>query len=97
MSSGPVIEAEDLRFGATRPATGEAAALKRDSGDGSALPQSLSDFKAEERRRILAALAAEGWNRVRAARALGMPRRTFYRRLREYGILGQDEHESAGD
>ncbi len=43
--------------------------------------------RAEERRRILEALEAHGWNRSRAAAALGMPRRTFYRRLKEYGIL----------
>ncbi len=39
-----------------------------------------------ERERILAALAASGWNRVAAAKAMGMSRRTFYRRLGEYGI-----------
>jgi len=27
------------------------------------------------------------WNRVQAAKQLGLPRRTFYRRLKEYGIL----------
>ncbi len=43
--------------------------------------------RAEERRRILEALESHGWNRSRAAEALGMPRRTFYRRLKEYGIL----------
>ena len=35
----------------------------------------------------LAALEATGWNRVKAAAQLGMPRRTFYRRLNDYGIL----------
>jgi len=27
------------------------------------------------------------WNRVQAAKLIGIPRRTFYRRLKEYGIL----------
>ena len=27
-----------------------------------------------------------GWNRVKAAQEVGLPRRTFYRRLKEYGI-----------
>ncbi|MFZ5895280.1 MAG: sigma 54-interacting transcriptional regulator [Myxococcota bacterium] len=39
-----------------------------------------------ERERILEALRACNWNRVKAAELTGIPRRTFYRRLREYGI-----------
>jgi two-component system response regulator PilR (NtrC family) len=50
-------------------------------------PQNVDDFKDAEKRRILAALEAHHWNRARAARALGYPRRTFYRRLKEHGIL----------
>lgn len=40
----------------------------------------------DERDRIVSALEETGWNRVKAARLLDMPRRTFYRRLKEYGI-----------
>ncbi len=43
-------------------------------------------FKDAERDRILATLNAHGWNRAKAARALGMARRTFYRRLKEHDI-----------
>ncbi len=39
-----------------------------------------------EKQRILKALADCGQNRVKAAQLLGIPRRTFYRRLGEYGI-----------
>ncbi len=46
-----------------------------------------AEFKAAERERILAALTASNWNRVAAAKMLGVPRRTFYRRLKEFGIL----------
>jgi transcriptional regulator with GAF, ATPase, and Fis domain len=49
--------------------------------------ESLSHHKQEEKLRILQALEAAGWNRVKAAQALGMPRRTFYRRLSDYSIL----------
>ena len=35
---------------------------------------------------IISALEACNWNRVQAAKLSGIPRRTFYRRLREYGI-----------
>ncbi|MDC3955068.1 sigma 54-interacting transcriptional regulator [Polyangium jinanense] len=47
---------------------------------------SLEAHKADERERILSALQASNWNRVKAARLVGLPRRTFYRRLKEYGI-----------
>ncbi len=39
-----------------------------------------------ERRRILEALEQTEWNKSKAARLLQIPRRTFYRRLREYDI-----------
>jgi transcriptional regulator with GAF, ATPase, and Fis domain len=47
---------------------------------------SLADHRAQEKSRILQALEASSWNRVRAAQILDMPRRTFYRRLKEYDI-----------
>ncbi len=49
-------------------------------------PESLGDFSAAEREQILAALRTSGWNRAEAARLLGIPRRTFYRKLERYGI-----------
>lgn len=48
--------------------------------------ESYQDFKVSEREKILAALDACGWNRAKAARRLGIARRTFYRRLKEHGI-----------
>jgi DNA-binding NtrC family response regulator len=47
---------------------------------------SLSAHQATEKERILAALSACNWNRVKAAAIVGIPRRTFYRRLAKYGI-----------
>jgi serine/threonine-protein kinase PknK len=46
----------------------------------------LGMHKQGERERILAALRSCNWNRVKAASALGLPRRTFYRRLKQFGI-----------
>ena len=46
-----------------------------------------AEYKDSEKDRILRALAAANWNRVKAAELVGMPRRTFYRRLKEFGIL----------
>jgi transcriptional regulator with GAF, ATPase, and Fis domain len=50
-------------------------------------PSSEAEFKGAERERILGALTASNWNRAQAAKMLGVPRRTFYRRLKEFGIL----------
>jgi serine/threonine-protein kinase PknK len=46
-----------------------------------------SEFKSAERERILSALTACNWNRAQAAKMIGVPRRTFYRRLKEFGLL----------
>ncbi len=72
---GDSIEAEDLAIETgipRRPPPSE--------------PSSYSDFKSDERDRIIGALNAHGWNRAQAARALGMARRTFYRRLKQHKI-----------
>ena len=45
-----------------------------------------SQHRRDERERIIEALRSCNWNRVKAAELSGIPRRTFYRRLREYGI-----------
>ncbi|WP_437798438.1 sigma 54-interacting transcriptional regulator [Sorangium sp. So ce693] len=56
------------------------------SSDPRRLETSLDAHKASERERILVALSSCNWNRVKAAQVVGLPRRTFYRRLKEYGI-----------
>ena len=74
-ATGSVIEADDLSI---EPSD---AAPRAEAEAGS-----YRDFKDAERERILAALNAHDWNRAQAARSLGMPRRTFYRRLKQHGI-----------
>ncbi|MEM6958769.1 MAG: sigma-54-dependent Fis family transcriptional regulator, partial [Myxococcota bacterium] len=74
---GDTIDADDLALNESDVATQMPAIPS----------QSLGDFKSDEKQRILAALEANGWNRAKAARALSIPRRTFYRRLKEHGIL----------
>lgn len=69
------IEAEEL-----------AIEVDRVSRPSSSEPGNYQSFKDAERDRMLATLNAHGWNRAKAARALGMARRTFYRRLKEHGI-----------
>ena len=90
---GNVRELEHVLVNATVFAGGdtiEAEGLAIDLGRGvPALHGDNSDyqgFKNAERDRIVAMLNAHDWNRAKAARALGMARRTFYRRLKEHGI-----------
>ncbi|MGH7270869.1 MAG: sigma-54 interaction domain-containing protein, partial [Polyangiaceae bacterium] len=49
--------------------------------------QSKAARKDAERERIVNALMSCNWNRVKAAKSVGVPRRTFYRRLKEFGLL----------
>ena len=92
MADGELLEEEDLALDGPssarvlRTEPSEPARLAPVLPD-EPLPQNVEDFKDAEKRRILAALEANHWNRARAARALGYPRRTFYRRLKEHGIL----------
>jgi DNA-binding NtrC family response regulator len=53
---------------------------------GSARPAPSTEQKAVERQRIVEALRLCGGNQTRAARVLGMSRRTLVSRLAEYGI-----------
>jgi len=98
MCEGEVIDADDLALGedgnqlAMPPRLERALSQATAAGgaprtDGEEPPSSIDEFKETEKMRILEALEAHSWNRVRAAKELGMARRTFYRRLKEYEIL----------
>lgn len=81
--------AGDSRHGAGEPRQGGARSGGADSPSSHGKPgtkETLSRHRRDERERILSALQACNWNRVQAAKVSGIPRRTFYRRLREYGI-----------
>lgn len=54
------------------------------------------EFRTSEKERILEALGRANWNRMQAAKLAGIPRRTFYRRLKEYGILGGEDAPDDG-
>jgi transcriptional regulator of acetoin/glycerol metabolism len=90
MAEGASIECDDLPFDVDHGE--DAAAMERGSFLPSELPPGelpadLQTYKVREKERILAALDRNAWNRAKAATSLGMPRRTFYRRLSEFGIL----------
>jgi DNA-binding NtrC family response regulator len=97
LSDQPEIDLEDLELpsapGAERLRSLPPADEEEDSAEEAAAPpspppkrQTLSSHLKDEKSRIAEALAACNWNRVRAAEMLGMPRRTFYRRLKQYHL-----------
>ena len=76
LAEGKVIDIADLESLSAAGPRGRRAASGRPA----------DDRRAREKRRILDALEANDWNRSKAAEALGMPRRTFYRRLADHDI-----------
>ncbi len=85
MSEESEISALDLTIPDARstPSISETVARTRPSSR----PQTESQFRTTERDKILQALTSCNWNRAQAAKLVGLPRRTFYRRLKDYGIL----------
>jgi DNA-binding NtrC family response regulator len=82
LSDGPEVTIDDL------PPEIAAAAASSLAADH---PPRLRPLAEVEREHILAVLEAVGGNRSRAAEALGVPRRTLYRRLSEYGVLDRSD------
>jgi transcriptional regulator of acetoin/glycerol metabolism len=77
LSEDGILDVEDFETLADRPSPPPAGS-----------PQAPADnIESAERRDILEALRAARWNKTAAARALGIPRRTFYRRLKKHGLL----------
>jgi len=96
MTGGDTIDTDDLALGEDGSTLAMPPRLERALSDAVAVPargpavappSSIDEFKDTEKARILEALEQHAWNRVRAAKELGMARRTFYRRLKEYDIL----------
>jgi DNA-binding NtrC family response regulator len=98
LADGDVIDAEALSIegprGGTAPPPEPHAATEGTTQRTTAtrVTSPSKARKAAERQRILDALEHVNWNKVKAAKALDMPRRTLYRRLREYGLLDEDEN-----
>lgn len=101
MSEGLEIDADDLEL----PTSGHLSSTPslQASGPSQSRPgpsvghraESKAGLRALERERILGALASANWNRVQAAKLVGLPRRTFYRRLKEFGLV--EGHAEGGD
>jgi PAS domain S-box-containing protein len=60
--------------------------IKSDSRDRGAF---LKKIPANGRDAIVQALEKTGWNKARAARMLGVSRQTIYRKIQEFGIVGE--------
>ncbi|MBX3216073.1 MAG: sigma 54-interacting transcriptional regulator [Labilithrix sp.] len=88
LSEDDEIRSEDLDLPSSSarglPAEGPRAASPTGAG---ARARTQEEFKDVEKEKILSALARCNWNRVQAAKMVGIPRRTFYRRLKDYGIV----------
>ena len=76
LADGELLQVDDFNLEA--PATAADRAEPKPAG--------RQERKEQEKARILQALEACGWNKSKAARMLGIPRRTFYRRLSSFGI-----------
>jgi serine/threonine-protein kinase PknK len=83
----PAISETVVRQSAGGSGAGTSSVTPPSPGGTKARPRTQAEFKDSERDRILSALSSCNWNRVQAAKLIGVPRRTFYRRLKEYGIL----------
>jgi transcriptional regulator of acetoin/glycerol metabolism len=80
LSDSPELEPSDFELPESRPHVATSVSEVR------ARPSSLDAAKEQEKDRILEALTECNWNRAKAAQIVGMPRRTFYRRLKKFGI-----------
>jgi DNA-binding NtrC family response regulator len=89
MSDGGEIGVDDLELPSAQPRPSRPGDASRPRRGISSPPraENKAEYKAAERDRILSALAACNWNRAKAAEMIGVPRRTFYRRLKEFGLL----------
>jgi transcriptional regulator with GAF, ATPase, and Fis domain len=86
MSEEEELRAEDIELPDGWTPRADAPARGREPAPPPQRKGTVSEHRRDERERILDALRSCNWNRVKAAEVSGIPRRTFYRRLREYGI-----------
>ena len=104
LATGGVIQPEHLRSEAYAPRTGRGSGRGGDrSGSDPVVPVvapapiAAVDPDDEERQRVMAALAACGGNQTRAAKVLGIARRTLTSKLGKLGLPRPRKDRESGD
>ncbi len=95
MAKSPTIGLDDLPehvLEASRPAKGVNLAIAQTPADaadwrGGTLEEALRE---PERKILLAALEANAWSRQKTSEQLGINRTTLYKKMKQYGLLGDE-------
>jgi serine/threonine-protein kinase PknK len=85
--AGPSMAPSIASAGASASGAGSGEPRANASSTSTVRARTQEEYRDAEKEKILAALTRCNWNRVQAAKMIGVPRRTFYRRLKEYGIV----------
>ncbi|HEY7376495.1 MAG TPA: sigma 54-interacting transcriptional regulator [Polyangia bacterium] len=86
MASGGAIEPSDLGLSPASTRAGGPESAPAEQMHPPSPVRVAADASTEERRRIEQALQANAWNQSRAAKTLGMPRRTLVRKIARFGF-----------
>jgi transcriptional regulator with GAF, ATPase, and Fis domain/predicted Ser/Thr protein kinase len=86
-SLDPRVAGSTATSSTTVPTSSGTGDVRASSASSAARARTQEEYRDAEKEKILAALTRCNWNRVQAAKMIGVPRRTFYRRLKEYGIV----------
>jgi DNA-binding NtrC family response regulator len=90
--NAPVARGADATAPLPFPAPPRATDAAAPNSTSEAKSKSLADaMRDPERSALLAALAAHGWNRSKAAASLGINRTTLYRKMRDLGLGAMGE------
>jgi transcriptional regulator with GAF, ATPase, and Fis domain len=90
LADGPSITMQDLPIGVAHPTPSTQLATRP------AVCQNGTHLEDLERDHIQRVLQTEGWNKARAARALGISRRRLYRLLERHGLANSTVSCSSG-
>ncbi len=85
LCDSPLIDVDDLWL-----ESDVTVASASPTSSSSAVEGTLADI---EKHALESALEQTGGNRTQAAKKLGIPLRTFYRKLEKYGLIGSDERK----
>jgi DNA-binding NtrC family response regulator len=96
MGDGEAIVARDLPLEIRGSVAGRTDPLSDGEGTLSLAEEVKAVSERHERRRIRETLQAVDGNRLEAAARLGLPSRTFYRKLKQYGLAQEGDDPEPG-